>query len=220
MQRVAIVVPVLGRPHRIGALLDNVAATTTGYRVLFVANESDRAERDALGRADADHIVVPDARRSYPCKINDGIRASDEPLVFTAADDVVFHPGWLDIATAVLSETVDVVGTRDLLNPAVMAGEHSTHTLVRRSYVDRYGTIDQPGVLLHEGYEHEYCDDELIRTARARGRFATSEAIVEHLHPWGNTAAMDNTYRLGRATRDQGRRLFASRKPLWERVSA
>jgi hypothetical protein len=46
-----------------------------------------------------------------------------------------------------------------------MAGRHSTHSLVTRDYVERFGTIDEAGVVLHEGYPHEFVDDEFVQTA-------------------------------------------------------
>ncbi|MBK6887023.1 MAG: hypothetical protein IPH03_11765 [Tetrasphaera sp.] len=80
-----------------------------------------------------------------------------------------------------------VVGTNDLGNRSTATGRLSTHTLVERTYVDRHGTIDEPGVLCHEGYWHEYVDNELIGTAKHRGVYGHArQAHVEHLHwLWG-----------------------------------
>jgi hypothetical protein len=222
---VAILVPVLARPHRVALLMADVAAATpTPHRLLFVVGENDRGELAALRKAGADFLVVPSHRRKYSCKINDGVAATDEPLIFTGADDLHFHPRWLDEAVAAmdLGSAFDggppcrVVGTNDLTNPRVMAGEHSTHSLVPRAYVER-GTIDEPGVLLHEGYPHEYVDDEFVGTAIARGLFVSApRSVVEHLHPYRKLAPVDATYRLAWQGRPAGKRLYEKRRVLWQ----
>jgi hypothetical protein len=48
----------------------------------------------------------------------------------------------------------------------VIRGEHSTHPIIVRSYIEGQGAIDEPGKALHEGYWHNFVDDELIGTAR------------------------------------------------------
>lgn len=213
---IAILVPVLARPQNVAPLMTNVAAATPiPHRLLFLVEERDAREVAALDREGADYLIVEAGRRRYAQKINDGLRATEEPLLFLAADDVLFHPGWFDTAVSHLSDTIDVVGTRDLTNPRVTAGTHSTHTLVRRSYADQFGTIDEPGLLLHEGYPHEYVDDEFIETAKARGRFAMSDAVVEHLHPYRKLAPVDATYRLAWKGREEGRYLIQQRRALW-----
>lgn len=219
---VIIIVPVLGRPHRVAPLMASVEeATPEPHRTLFVASANDAPEIAALDAAGADYITVPPARGSWACKINDGYRASTEPFLFTGADDLQFHPGWFSAAVAHMSDRVHVVGTTDLCNPRTMNGDHSTHTLVARSYVEAHGTIDKPGQVLHEGYHHDYADDELIATARARGAYAHAlDSTVEHLHPWADKAPDDATYRLGRRWRQHGRRLFRQRERLWHQLSS
>jgi hypothetical protein len=225
--RTVILVPVLGRPHRVQPLLDSITANTKpAHRVLFIVNDTDRAELQALRRANVapvnegpgpHYVTVPAWRGTYPCKINVGYQVTDEPLVFSAADDVAFHPGWLEAAQAKLSDQIDVVGTADLLNPAVMSGEHSTHTLFRRSYIEREGgTVDGNGIVLHEGYPHDFCDAEFIETAKQRGRFVHApDSVVEHIHHWGGKAPMDKTYRRGRRGRNAGKVLYEKRRKLW-----
>lgn len=221
IEPVVVLIPVLNRPHRVATMIQDVAASlSTPYRLLFVVDHRDGPELRALRREDADHVVVDFRRRSYARKINDGIVNSTEPLIFTAADDLHFHSGWLEAACALLSDKIDVVGTNDLLNPRVMAGEHSTHTLVRRSYVKQFGTVERRGQLLYEGYPHEYCDDELVGTAKMRGRFASATgSIVEHLHPYNGGAPIDGTYRKGWSGRTVGQRLIERRRHLWENPS-
>jgi hypothetical protein len=217
----AIIVPVLDRPHRVEPTMAAIeAATPKPYRLLFVANAGDRRELRALERAGADHIVVPADRRTYACKINDGVRATTEPLLFLGADDIAPRPGWVGEALAALVDpAVEVVGTVDECNPRTATGELSTHTFVTRRYVYTFGgTMDGgPGVVLHEGYPHDFVDDELVGTAKARGAYVHAyRCVVEHLHHQTGKAPMDNTYRLGLHTRRAGRRVYEERRKLWE----
>jgi hypothetical protein len=115
-------------------------------------------------------------------------------------------------------QTVGVVGTNDLGNARVMAGEHSTHSLVRRSYIDEQGTIDEQGKVLCEAYWHEYVDDEFVKTSMARHAWAFAEdSHVEHLHPGWGKAPMDALYEMQRMRMKHGRRVFWRREQMWSR---
>jgi glycosyltransferase involved in cell wall biosynthesis len=209
--RVAILVPVLGRPGRVATLLQSIAAATPEpHRVLFIADPDDHETLEAIAATSA-AVIAPGG--SYAQKINAGIAHTDEPLLFLGADDLTFHPGWLPAAAAHLTATIGVVGTNDLANPRVIAGEHATHSLVTRAYVAQ-GTIDGPG-LLHEGYRHNFVDDELTATAKSRRAWAfAADSHVEHHHPDWGTADRDATYARGRATWRIDRRLWARRRRL------
>jgi hypothetical protein len=217
MAVVAILIPVLGRPHRIKPTIESVsAATPEPHRLLFLASPDDRATIAALEAAGADHLVVAEGRGSWACKINDGYRATTEPWIFTGADDLAFHPDWYPRALAWADEKTAVIGTNDIANPRVMTGQHSTHSLFRRSYVDDRGTVDGAELIMHEGYPHEYADDEAVATAMARGVYVHAfDSIVEHLHPNVGKAPDDDTYRLGRTGTREGKRLFLTRRRLW-----
>jgi hypothetical protein len=97
-----------------------------------------------------------------------------------------------------------------------MAGNHSTHSLVTREYVDRFGTIDRPGIALHEGYLHEFVDDEFVQTAMHRNAFAFAfDAHVEHLHPAWGKAPSDRSYEQAPFRMRMGRKLYRQRQHLW-----
>jgi hypothetical protein len=112
---------------------------------------------------------------------------------------------------------VEVVGTNDLGNPLVMRGEHSTHTLFTRRYInERSGVLDEPNKVLHEGYPHEYCDDEFIQTAKARGCFAMAlDSHVEHMHWAWKKGQIDPVYRAAMAKTSIGAALFKERRRMW-----
>lgn len=217
---VAILVPMLGRPHLVPRLLDSIAAATPGrHRVLFVCTPGDSAVR-AVRDNGREWIEVPYAPGDYARKINAGVRHTDEPLIFTGAIDLRFEPGWLERACAHITEGVGVVGTNDLGNARVLAGEHSTHSLVTREYAAR-GTIDEPDKLLHEGYPHEFVDDEFIETARYRNAFAfAADSVVEHLHPLWGKAPTDATYDAHAQRMRRGRLVYQRRRHLWTSPSS
>lgn len=220
---IAVLVPVLARPARVRPLVDSLerASRFVECRPVFIASPDDEAELKALNKERVDYITLdaPAERGDYARKINAGFAACDEEFVFLAADDLTFHPGWAERALAAHMETgACVVGTNDLGNSRVTAGRHSTHTLVHRDYGE-CGTVEQTGVLLHEGYWHNYVDDEFVETAKARGTFHhATDSLVEHLHPnWGK-APDDPTYRRGQERFPEDRQLFVSRRPLWSRL--
>lgn len=215
---VVILVPVLWRPDKVAPLIDDIkAATPEPHRILFIADPDDDTELDALRAADAEWITP--GPTTYPQKINAAVAVTDEPWVFLAADDLHFHSGWLTAALSV-SDGFGVVGTNDGgCNPRVERGKHSVHSFVSRAYIDEHGgTVDGPGLVLHSGYRHSFCDDELVGTARRRGQYVHAhDSVVEHLHPFAGKAVTDRVYEKGQASVVADRRLFQRRRRLWAR---
>ena len=215
-----VIVPMLGRAHRVQPLLESIHATCTA-RVLFAVTEGDDAVIKEIAAAGEERITFPPRTRGdYAVKINQGIAVTDEPYIFTGADDLLFHPGWYEAAIAKMTGRVGVVGVNDLCNPRVMRGDHATHMLVSRDYVERYGTIDEPGKLFCEQYWHEMVDDEAVQTAKFRRSWAFApDSHVEHLHPMhpvaGRGAPMDSLYAAQDERMQQGRMLLRRRSRLW-----
>lgn len=163
-------------------------------------------------------LLRPNRIGDYARKINRGYLVSSEPFLFLGADDLAFRPGWLAAGLAPFADpAIGVVGTQDLApTERARSGEHATHVLVRRRYVDELGTIDEPGKILHESYPHEYVDDELVGTAKARGAWHfAGDSVVEHLHPSWGKAPTDALYRDQARRMAIGRRIFERRRPLW-----
>jgi hypothetical protein len=212
-------VPVLGRPHRVEPLLESLAAATSvPYVAVFVCSPGDDEELAAVRAAAAPAVSLLVADRpagpgDFAFKTNLAYRWTEEPWLFTGADDLRFHPGWAEEALRVAAETgARVVGTNDLGNPTVMSGRHATHSLVARSYADGLGTLDGPGAVLCEQYDHQYVDTELVVTAQTRGEWAFADrSHVEHLHPFWGKGRMDATYERGLAGGRADRALFMSR---------
>lgn len=218
--QVAVIVPVMRRPQNAEPFMRSLRASTGLATVYAVADSIDMETCDAWQKAGAEVIVweFDEGRRpgTFAEKVNVGYSAAGadrRPWLFLTGDDVRFHPGWLDHAQAVAGDELHVVGTNDLVNPRVLAGEHATHLLIRRRYVDDVGASwDGPGVVAHEGYRHWFVDNELVTAARQRGAWGMAlGSRVEHLHPLWGTAPDDETYRLGQSRAKADAQLFKSR---------
>lgn len=230
MSTIVILVPVLGREHAIGPLYDSVLESTEApWHLRFIYSPGD----DVPYRACAS-VALNDSRVSvktvswepghadWAKKINLGYCETEEDFILLGATDLRFHPDWdtaaLDVAEA---SGAGVIGTNDLGNATVMRGHHSTHPLVRRSYIEAYGTIDEDGKILHEGYSHQWVDTELCETAMARGQWAfAKDSHVEHLHFMWGKSKRDATYDKALSTTREDHRLYGQRRALWHRRSA
>lgn len=209
----SILVPVLNRPQNVTAVVESIRwATPDPHEILFLCDPADTPTKDKVALAGC-RMLSPGG--TYPQKINTGVRETDTQFVFLAADDLRFHPDWLPNALAHMTDRVGVVGTNDLGNRRVLNGEHATHSLIARWYC-HLGTIDNPDQLLHEGYGHCFCDDELVATAKHRGAWAfATDSVVEHLHPDWAKADTDDVYAKGQSTFRLDRRRFHRRRSLW-----
>lgn len=217
-----ILIPVLGRPHLIEPLLKSIYSTAPDVSVLFLTTPADEEGTEAVKATGERYARVQKKRKGdYARKINIGYSITKEPVLFMGATDLVFHEGWLEAGLATLGDGIHAVGTNDLGNPRVMLGQHSTHTFVTREYVDKFGTIDEPGKILHESYPHEYCDDEFVGTATARGVYKfCKDSVVEHMHPAWGKAKWDDSYLETYNRVRSGYKIFRRRVPLWMRQSS
>jgi hypothetical protein len=225
---VAVVVPVLGRPERVAPLAESLADSVrdVGCALYFVASSADYPELDALNEwarpLGASYFVSswPPGPADWARKINLAYRLTGEPWVFTGADDLCFCPGWADAAIECATATgAGVVGTQDYGNSRVIAGDHATHNLVARWYADELGTVDGPGAVVTEAYSHNFVDNELVETAKARQLWTfCAESEVPHLHPnWDRSVRRDETYALGERDFNEDARLFRQRLPVIRR---
>jgi hypothetical protein len=216
---IVVIAPVLARPHNAHPVVRSLAASTKKARMVFACSPSDETQIAACKATGAETVVVPwePDRGDWARKINYIRDRSEEPYILLGADDLRFHDGWDDEALLVFDQNdVGVVGTNDLANPRVRSGTHATHPMVCRGYADMYGTIDEPELLLHEGYWHQFVDNELVETAKARGCWAFANySKVEHLHPAWNTAPDDATYQRGQEQGREDLMLFHERRRLW-----
>lgn len=198
---VAVVVPVLNRPER-AALFVPSCRLSVGRDIPIIAVCENDTDADAWMDAGAETAWYKGAH-TFPEKCN-GVAGGTYLVgppdwLFFVGDDVRFECGWLDEALRVADETgALVVGTNDLGNPHVMAGERGTHNLINRRYIMERGACgDGPGTVYSEAYRH-CCDVETVEVAKVRGVWASATAsVVEHLHPTWGKGEMDATYREG-----------------------
>ncbi len=218
-----VLCPVLNRPHRIAPLVrsfqDSLADENVEAAMMFLVNTDDEREIAELRARNVWFEIVPwpNAPHDYPLKMNWGVKHTSSDWILLGADDIVFHPGWFRAAVNAHIRTGKlVIGTNDMVNPLVTAGKHATHPLVHRDYL-KFGTIDNPDVLLHPGYHHNSCDVELVETAISRDQFAFAhDSLVEHMHPtFRREVARDDTYRKGIAYASRDRQLCQKRRRLW-----
>jgi glycosyltransferase involved in cell wall biosynthesis len=208
---VAVIVPVLNRPQNAEPFMRSLIASTGLAQVYAACSEDD----DAKAWEAAGATVVRTEGTSFAEKVNEAYEWTDEPWVLLVGDDVRFRAGWLDHAQQVAINTgAKVIGTNDLANPRVTAGDHATHMLIARDYIDEQGASwDGPGVVCHEGYGHWYVDDEIVTVAKQRGTFAPALAsVVEHLHPMTEKSEMDATYKKGQASAGRDKIKFSKRQ--------
>jgi hypothetical protein len=215
-----ILVPVLSRPANAQPLVDSLAASGADATVTFVCTSGDGAQISACDATGANVLVAAWEAGSgdFAKKINLGFLCTETEYVFMGADDITFTPGWDTQALKMMRGRIGVVATNDKANRQVMRGEFGTHCLIRRSYINEHGgTFDEdPGVVLYEGYDHNFVDRELCDVARRRRAFAFArESIVAHRHPLWRTASWDPTYRKALARFSEDQRLYMARASVW-----
>lgn len=226
MAEIAIVIPVLNRPHRAEPVVASIfAATEAEVEVLFVLSPDDPAEKEAVQATGENYMVVdwPCGPGDFAMKHNLAFGYVDAPLVLLGADDLDFERGWDERVLATWNRShAGVIGTNDDANPLVRKGRHATHPVVSRDYIETVGGTwhDGPGIVYHEGYAHQYVDTELCGAAMERGEWAFAHgSIVRHLHPMyphrgiGRTP-MDDTYKKALGDASEDRRLFVERQAL------
>jgi hypothetical protein len=212
-----VLVPVLARPQNAKPLYESFRAHSGQMDELhFLCSPGDDAQIEACLQTQANVLIVEweAGPGDYARKMNYGYSMTERPWLFLGADDIEFSEGWIEKALALGGE---VIGTNDLANGQVKRGEFGTHCFVSRRYVtEEGGSADGPGVLLHEGYDHNFVDRELCHLAQQRKVFSFArDSVVRHRHPLWKTARMDSTYRKGLARFHEDRALFLERSAAW-----
>lgn len=196
MASVAILIPTYGRVDRLKAVVENAWHPDANVYLIVEPDEHKAACRE-FHYGSAWVITRPEGFGNYAAAVNHAYRHTAEPYLFTGADDLNFHDGWLETAMERMTDDVAVVGTNDLGNPEVLAGDHATHCLVDRAYLDDPGGLydEGPGSFMPDVYDHNWTDREFIEVAKLRGVWTPClESVVEHNHVCWGKAAMDETY--------------------------
>lgn len=213
-----ILIPSIGRPDRLADLVDNIHATTRHpHRVAIITEGFDTATQSAVDGIDAT-LIINERTENYAGAVNTAYDLTDGEWLFCGADDLAFHDGWDEACLVHDDDWFQVFGTNDLLNPYVMAGMHSTHSLVSRTYLnDVGGVVDLgPGSFLPECYDHNFTDTEFIGTAKMRARFRPClDSIVEHLHVSTGKVAVDSTHERSVRAFCEDDALYETRRDIW-----
>lgn len=243
---IAVLVPVLNRPKNVRPLVESFLANSSTETTLhFIVQEDDHAEMKEIetvfdsifgNSKEPSHLVMMMVCDHYVTRWSQKLNAAHlafmretcegEPaplpdFYLLGADDLRFHKGWDDNPTLSLlmaDPKIGVIGTNDLGNPAVIAGKHSTHPLMRVDYVDRFGIQEAARLIAPEIYHHCFVDNEIVATARHRGAYAhCHESVIEHLHPVWRKAENDATYKLGGDPEKlrSDRKMFEARQALY-----
>lgn len=216
-----VLVPVLGRPWNVAPLVESFLATTSQDELHFICTPGDDEQIAACVDSGQNVLVVewPAAKGDYGRKMNYGFRETKRPYLLLAADDVTFTAGWRQAAFACAGD-FGVIGTNDMASKHVMSGRSSTHPLVRRSYIEVYGgSYDGPGWLIHEGYDHNFSERELVELAQKRGQWVFCKgSVIKHRHPLWHTEEWDDTYRKAMKNFHKDQRLFSHRQRRYTRV--
>jgi glycosyltransferase involved in cell wall biosynthesis len=211
-----IFIPVLGRPQNVGPLIESVeAATAVDFSLVFICSSGDDDQIEACKKTGGRILIIEGGLSEYPRKMNHAFRNTDREFCLLGADDIEFQPGWDRAALKVAKRTgAGVIGTSDCVN----VRDFSPHPLVRRTYVEiRGASMDGPGFLIHEGYDHNYTDVELCKLAQVRGRWAAApDSRVCARHHTHGTAPRDATYDKGFRRFRKDRQLYLKREKTFE----
>lgn len=211
-ERVDVIVPVLHRPQNVAPFMETLRASTGLATAWFVCDRDDRGEQVEV-LAHGGRVLKCDGTFAEKVNYAYGKVENPAPWIFIVGDDVLFQPAWLDHALYVAGEyRGQVIGTNDLGNQRVLSGDHATHLLISREYVDRVGASwDGPGVVCHE-YGHCFVDDEIVTAAKLRGVWQMAlGSVVEHMHPFWNKGLPDPVYDKGFSHFEADREEFRKR---------
>lgn len=126
------------------------------------------------------HLEIDHRREYRGCSRawNDALRLSTGDPIVLAADDLVWHPGWLEAALDCLAAFPDGWGMVGF-NDGHWTDELATHYLLsRRMIIEHFG-----GRIAWEEYRHSFNDVEANERARRAGRYTwCADARVSHQH--------------------------------------
>jgi hypothetical protein len=217
-----ICIPVLSRPQNAQPVVDSIIrSTTVPHTITFVCSPDDHLQQEAAWMTDQTVLIVDwyPGPADFARKHTYAFGRLEGDWFFAGADDLEFTPGWDTEALAVAERTsASVIGTNDMANPKVMKGQHSTHSLLRRSYIEDTGATwhDGPGVVYSDAYDHQRVDDEMVAAAKMRGVWAfASASVVKHHHPvFDKTVRRDETYEKAMAKGKEDTEVFNRRRSL------
>ncbi len=215
-----IYLPTYKRLHKMKVVADNIKAATRSKYKLYFGLEPDDTDSIAEAEKWGFNYVVNNDKPSYSNALQALYEATDEPIFFWANDDFKFLDGW-DVEPLNMLEAnpkIMVLGVHDG-NPKT---SFRTISFIRRSYIEEQsGVIDMPNRVLYP-YHHNYVDDELTDTAKARQVWESCPApCIEHQHhsfKWLGDFEYDETYKKNDAGFNEDTLLYTNRMHLWQNL--
>lgn len=212
----AINIATLWRHHKLEGIVRNILATTNvSLKVYFVVEDNDTDSINEVNRLIEKGypvVCVKSDKRNCNKAINVGFNASTEPFFGFCGDDCVFKPNWAEELMKVFEDPkIQVTCSWD----GLYDGGKSFYCM-RRNYILNFGTIDEPGKVIHEGYGHTWVDNEFLETAIHRGVFHyCPQSEVKHCHYVLMNLEEDATVRHLKASDHGDDKLYESRKHLF-----
>ena len=194
--QVCILLPTCNRESLLRRALDSVKATAPKCPIVVATDPFDEPAR-ARARKYANVTITVCAEDHQGCSAawNTALAAApDDALAFvSAADDLIFRPGWLKHSLQTLHEMGDsgLVGFED--ERVRYKSENfwaSTHYIMTRDFIiEHLGGVFAPPV-----YRGDYCDWEVCSIAKRAGKYRRCN-LAHAKHDWHGGENGDDTYR-------------------------
>lgn len=205
---VAAIMPCRGRAEQTVTNVRRLLATA-GYEdwhlVCVVSDDLDNGLGPKLNRAGAAIAYLPQftywqALTYVTSQLQDHVS-----LIANLANDLIPGRHWLARGVAAYRARFGDADGLMGFNDGLHGPEHSSHFLISRALLDRYGGWPT-------WYQHNFGDTELCRRAQQDGCYGKAPwAVLFHDH-LENGAADDTVYQEGRASYERDARLFEERR--------
>jgi hypothetical protein len=215
---VAILLPTTGRPEqmkeRVTELVNQDMPKGVTGRVYLAIPKDDKATLKAAEKLEGDDNPVNLVERNPGTTAVQGWNAAfvaahedGADWFVLGADDIKWHPGWLENALALAERGgAQVIGLHD---GHTNLNHYGAHYMVSREFAERH----LGGVFIPPMYGSWWFDREVCEKAAGLGLYAACwEAVAEHLHPDWSTAPMDATYEKGYALHGIDGTIYTARK--------
>lgn len=226
---VAAIMPCRGRPEQTVTNVRRLLATAGDvawrlvlvcdgdqevYNTLSMASVRDKLPGDHLAKVIGPNQSGQIPQHGYWGAMELGAMVyPDAPLLVNLANDLIPGRHWLARGVAAYRARFGDGDGMMGFNDGLHGPEHSSHFLISRALLDKYGGWPV-------WYRHNFGDTELCARAQQDGCYGKAAwAVLFHDH-LENGAADDAVYQEGRATYQQDAALFAERRGAgWSRVT-
>jgi glycosyltransferase involved in cell wall biosynthesis len=213
MHQIAVLIPTYKRPHKLENLITNFNQTTKQASLYFVITPEDKETKQLLDDLEQNYFIV---EGEYVRAINTAFNLTDEPFIFCGADDIEFTQDW----DKKLLESINGVGVTGGIDDWQISksGVHTSHPLIRRSYIlEQGGALGYPGLVYNPNNEHYQVDIELEQLSWSRGQIRINkDCIIHHNHYVNHKAKNDSTYSRSRKTLDKDTENYNNNKIKYE----